>query len=239
MATFVLVHGAWHGGWCWGRVAPLLRAAGHDVLTPTLTGLGERSHLASPEVCLSTHIEDAMQVLEYEDLREVILVGHSYGGMVITGVSDQMPRRLSHLIYLDAFLPTAGDSMLALLGPERAAAMRAKAEGAGDGWYVPADPLAFGWFGVTDPADQEWLGSKLAAQPLRTLDEPVALTRPGGVPLPRTYIRCNGVNASATFATLADRLRTDRAWRYRELPTGHDAMVTMPRELAALLLEVV
>src|SRR5438128_128006 len=104
MATFVLVHGAWHGGWCWKRVTPLLRAAGHEVYATTLTGLGERVHLASPNVGLALHVQDVVGVLEYEDLRDVILVGHSYGGIVISGVADRVPERLRHLVYLDALV---------------------------------------------------------------------------------------------------------------------------------------
>src|SRR5437763_6310667 len=103
MATYVLVHGAWHGGWCWQRVTPLLRAAGHEVYTPTLTGLGERAHLGTPDVGLATHVEDIVTMLEYEDLTDVVLVGHSYAGMVITGVAHAVPSRLTHLVYLDAF----------------------------------------------------------------------------------------------------------------------------------------
>ncbi|MBV9253581.1 MAG: alpha/beta fold hydrolase, partial [Actinobacteria bacterium] len=118
MATFVLVHGAWHGGWCWRKLTPLLRAAGHEVFTPTLTGLGERSHLGHPDVGLATHVGDVAQVLWYEDLSNVVLVGHSYGGLVIGGVADQAPGRLKHLVYLDAFVPEHGRSMLDLGPPE-------------------------------------------------------------------------------------------------------------------------
>src|SRR5215211_1043953 len=118
MATFVLVAGAWHGGWCWRKVTPLLRAAGHEVFAPTLTGLGERSHLAHPDVGLTTHIQDIVNLLEYEDLNDVVLVGHSYSGMVITGVAEQVPGRLAHLVYLDAFVPENGQALVDLLPPE-------------------------------------------------------------------------------------------------------------------------
>ena len=111
MATYVLVHGAWHGGWCWNRVAPLLRDKGHDVYTPTLTGLGERVHLATPEVDLSTHVTDVVNVIEFEDLRNVVLMGHSYGGQVITGVAGAIPERIGQLVYLDASLPNDGESL--------------------------------------------------------------------------------------------------------------------------------
>ena len=128
MATYVLVHGAWHGGWCWQRVTPLLRAAGHEVLTPTLTGLGERSHLANSAIDLNTHIQDVVNVLEYEDLRKVILVGHSYGGMVITGVSERVPERLTHLVYLDAFVPRDGQSLLGFVGEPLRTAIQEQAQ---------------------------------------------------------------------------------------------------------------
>src|SRR3954452_4236427 len=110
-ATFVLVHGAWHGGWCWKRLTPLLRAAGHEVVVPTLTGLGERSHLLTPEVGLDTHIRDITAVLKYEDLHNVVLIGHSYGGMVIAGVAEEVPERIAQLVYLDAFLPDNGKAL--------------------------------------------------------------------------------------------------------------------------------
>ena len=147
MATFVLVHGAWHGGWCWKKVTPLLRAAGHEVYTPTLTGLGERAHLLTREVDLDTHIRDIINVLEYEELRDVILVGHSYAGMVIAGVADRVPARLAHLVYLDAFVPRDGQASLSLSPPELEAHLRAQALAEGDGWRVPAPPAA--WYGVT------------------------------------------------------------------------------------------
>src|SRR5215831_5722049 len=136
MATFVLVHGAWHGGWCWKKVTPLLRAAGHEVYTPTLTGLGERVHLASPKVDLTTHIQDVVNVLDYEDLHEVVLVGHSYGGVVIAGVADRVPSRVGHLVYLDAGVPHNGEGYLDLL-PNLRALIEEDSRLNGDGWRVP------------------------------------------------------------------------------------------------------
>ena len=144
--TFVLVHGAWHGGWCWAKLARLLRDAGHEVYTPTLTGLGERAHLARPEVDLETHIQDVVAVLEAEELRQVTLVGHSYGGMVISGVAARTSGRIGHLVYLDAFVPEAGKSLLDYVG-ERAAAMREAAAAHGEGWKLPS--LAPEALGVT------------------------------------------------------------------------------------------
>src|SRR5262249_14497470 len=136
MITYVLVHGAWHGGWCWKKVTPLLRASGYAVFTPTLTGLGERSHLLSPEVSLHTHIQDVVAVVEYEDLREVMLVGHSYGGMVITGVAERVPARLSQLVYLDAFVPEHGQALLDLHSPDERARFQELARTQGEGWRI-------------------------------------------------------------------------------------------------------
>src|SRR5438874_4002154 len=135
--TFVLVHGAWHGGWCWIKVTRLLTDAAHVVYTPTLTGLGERGHLARPEIDLEAHIQDIVAVLEAEELRNVVLVGHSYAGMVITGVAGRVPNRIASLVYLDAFVPESGRSLLSYQAPERAEAIRSSAEGEGEGWRFP------------------------------------------------------------------------------------------------------
>ena len=140
MAMFLLIHGAWHGGWCWKKVTPLLRAAGHEVCTPTLTGLGERAHLLSAEVTLDTHVQDVVGVLEYEDLRDVVLVGHSYGGMVITGVVDRAADRLAHLVYLDAFVPQDGQALADLVDSTLYTTLEEQARAEGEGWRVPALP---------------------------------------------------------------------------------------------------
>ena len=137
MATFVLVHPAWHGGWCWRKVTPLVRAQGHEVHAPTLTGLGERAHLADPDISLATHIEDVVNVLEFEDLRRVILVGNSSGGMVITGVADRVPERLAQVVYLDAFVPEDGQSLVDLLSADHRQAMEALVKAEGQGWMLP------------------------------------------------------------------------------------------------------
>src|SRR3954466_2877755 len=164
--TFVLVHGAWHGGWCWRKLTPLLRAAGHQVFTPTLTGLGDRAHLLSADVDLTTHIKDIAAVLEYEDLRDVVLVGHSYAGMVIAGVAEKAGARLAQLVYLDAFLPEDGKSVKDYAGvpPTRA-----------DGWRMPAvgGPR---FYGVTDQDDAAWVTRHLVDQSIRTFTQPIALS---------------------------------------------------------------
>ena len=232
-ATFVLVHGAWHGGWCWKKLTPLLRAAGHEVYTPTLTGLGDRAHLLSPEIGLNTHIADIAALLEYEDLHNVILVGHSYGGMVITGVADVAAPRLAHLVFLDAFIPQDGQSLFDTI-PDHGAGMRKIAEEAGDGWHVP---LGNATFGVTDATDVVWMTTRITPHPLRSFEESVRLTDQAALALPRSYILCREEEPSL-FATFADQAQRD-GWGYYELMTSHDAMITVPVALANVLLAVV
>jgi pimeloyl-ACP methyl ester carboxylesterase len=230
IGTYVLVHGAWHGGWCWTKVARLLRDAGHEVHTPTLTGLGDRAHLARPEVDLETHIQDVVAMLESEELRQVTLVGHSYGGMVISGVAARTLGRIGQLVYLDAFVPETGKSLLDYVG-ERAAAMREAAVTHGEGWKLPSFPPER--FGVTSQRDTEWLNKHLVAQPLRTFEQP--LSAAGGDKLKRTYVYCSKP-ATGTFDQFAERLRDDRKWTFHDVKTGHDAMVTAPGEIAKILM---
>jgi pimeloyl-ACP methyl ester carboxylesterase len=230
IATYVLVHGAWHGGWCWAKVARLLRDAGHEVHTPTLTGLGERAHLARPEVDLDTHIQDVVALLEAEELRQVTLVGHSYGGMVITGVAARTTGRIGHLVYLDAFVPEAGKALLDYVGPG-AAMMRETAAAHGEGWRIPSFPPER--FGVTSQRDTEWLNKHLVPQPLRTFEQP--LSAAGGDKLKRTYVYCSKP-AMGAFDQFAERLRDDRKWTFHDVKTGHDAMVTAPGEIAKILM---
>lgn len=234
MATFVLVHGAWHGGWCWRRVASRLRAAGHDVYTPSLTGLGERAHLLSPSIDLDTHIHDVINVLEYEELTGVVLVGHSYAGAVITGVADRAASRLAHLVYLDAFVPRDGEALFDLHPPPMRDGMRARSDAEGQGWRLPPPTVGPVLFGITDPADLDWVRGKLGPQPRRPHEQPLRLAHAAGAPLPRTFVYCTDKTPGDPFAAMAQRAR-EEGWGYTELPTGHDAMVTMPEELVALL----
>jgi pimeloyl-ACP methyl ester carboxylesterase len=229
MATYVLVHGGWHGGWCWKKVTPLLRAAGHEVYTPTLTGVGERSHLLSDAVDQEMHLRDIINVLEYEDLREVILVGHSYGGMVITGVVDRVPERIAHLVYLDAFVLEDGQSIWRDgFGREPSNDLQ------------PSEPPAIAVFGVTDPEDVAWAAPRLTPGPGRPGKQPLRLGDPEIVrKTPRTFIECTEFDHPLNVVRqYAERVRSDPGWRYRALATGHDAMITAPGELADLLLEV-
>jgi pimeloyl-ACP methyl ester carboxylesterase len=205
------------------------------VYTPTLTGLGERRHLAHRGITLATHVEDVVNVYAFEDLEHTVLVGHSYGGMVITGVAGRIPHRIAHLVYLDAFVPQPGESLFDLLPPEVAARTR---EGVEDGWLLPYPsrpdaPL----YGVTDPDDVAWLRSKLVPQPLGTFSEGVNYTEPlEGQAFTRTYIVAR---AAIIFRVFADRVRDNPAWRSLEIDTGHDIMVTEPEALSRHLLDLV
>ncbi len=233
MATFVLVHGMWAGGWYWQKVQPLLRAAGHEVLTPTLTGLGERVHLARPDVDLDTHIMDVVNVLRYEDLREVVLVGHSYGGMVIRGVADHVPERLGRLVYLDAFVPNDGDRVLDLWRAAERLDFEAMAA-AFDGWRIP----------TLDPADEDpeivaWEAGRTVAHPIASFKQPIRLSNREADRIPRVFIHCTEKPDGDAFARFAGTTRADSGWKYVALDAVHDAMAVKPEELTAILLTLV
>jgi pimeloyl-ACP methyl ester carboxylesterase len=228
--TFVLVHGAWHGGWCWIKTTRLLTDAANTVYTPTLTGLGERAHLARPDIDLGTHVQDVVAVLEAEDLKNVVLVGHSYGGMVVSGVAARVRNRIARLVYLDAFVPEAGQSCFSLMLPERAEGFR-KAAADADGWSVPAP--APERFGITSQRDTDWVQRRLVSQPLQTFEQPVSAVPSADVP--RTYVYCSKP-AIGAFDHFAENLRDDRKWRFHDVKTGHDAMVTAPGEVTKILM---
>jgi pimeloyl-ACP methyl ester carboxylesterase len=224
MATYVLVHGAWHGGWCWRFLRPFLK--GHEVFAPSLTGLGERKHLARPGIDLDTHIQDVVSLLEMEDLRDVVLVGHSYGGMVITGAADRAHGRIRRLVYLDAFVPENGKCALDYVVPERAARMREEGERSGS---VTPPPLAL--WGLTRPEHIDFVKPREAPHPYRTMAQPIRL---GGFSLPRTFVYCSSP-ATGSFDQFASKYRNDPAWQFFELETGHDAMILMPARVAEIL----
>ena len=224
MAIFVVAHGAWSAGWAWKKMRPLMRAAGHEFWTPTYTGVGERAHLAHPDIDLDTHIRDVIGVLEFEDLRNVVLIGHSYGGMVATGVADRARERIAQLIYLDAFAPQDGKCLLDHVG-EHGKKMRQVAE---DGWRVPANPMP----PDTAPADVEWAAPKRMPQPIKTISSPIRLS---GKELPhRSYIYCRRTPPGDPFRQFAERAQRE-GWPYFELDASHNPHITMPEELAALL----
>jgi pimeloyl-ACP methyl ester carboxylesterase len=229
--VLVLVHGAWHGGWCWARVLTALRAANVDAMAPTLTGLGERAHLISPAVDLETHVRDIAAVIESEELEGVVLVGHSYAGALLGGVAERAGGRVRRLVYVDGLVPERGDSVLALFPTEVADAIAIAARNAG-GWRVPPWPASS--FGVTDPADREWVDRRLTDHPFATLTQAGALPPPAG--MPRSFVACT-VRQRDTYVRFAETARVDASWDYFELPTGHDAMVTAPGPLAEVLVQ--
>jgi pimeloyl-ACP methyl ester carboxylesterase len=235
MTTYVLVHGGWAGGWFWGRVRPLLREAGHEVFTPTLTGLGERAHLARPSVNLETHIEDVVATIKYEDLCRVVLVGQSYAGMVISGVAERVPERLAHLVFLDAFVPRDGESLADILGPQAMASFAQLAEAQGDGWRLPL-PFSFEELGITSELDIAWVRSKLVSHPLATMQQGVQVSNPDAAKLPRTFIRCTKP-AMGYFDRFGEQARA-AGWSYSEIASGHSAPVTAPAEVARALLTI-
>jgi len=231
MTTFVLVHGAWHGGWCWARTARSLRNAGHEVHTPTLTGLGDRVHLMSRGVTLDTHIDDIVNLFEAEELNDVVLCGHSYGGMVISGVADRVPGRIRSLVYLDAFVPEDGQSALDFQPPERTAMFLELAREKGSGWLVPPVPAAR--FKVNE-ADQAWVDRRCVPQPLACMTQKIRLTGAHKTVKRRSFIKA-GAYVPSPFDRLYERMQRDPAWSAHSLPCGHDVMVDMPEELAKLL----
>ncbi|QUQ65954.1 alpha/beta hydrolase [Kutzneria sp. CA-103260] len=237
MSTFLLVHGAWHSGRCWDRVAPLLESAGHQVFAPSLTGYGDKAHLLGPEVGLDTHVDDIAELIEREDLTDVVLVGHSYAGLVISSVANRVPDRIAHLVYLDAMVPEDGETAIDVMPISQRLI-----DQAGDGWRIPpfpeqAPPL--GLFGVTDPADIAWLRTMLSDQPVRCLQQPVRLDNPATDAIARTHIHCVGTRPAGIVRRPVPPTQPNgspaRVW---ELPTGHDCMITMPAELSELLLKV-
>ena len=226
--TILVAHGAWSAGWVWKKMHPLMTAAGHRLITPTQTGLGEREHLATPAVDLETHIQDLLGVIKHEELNDFVLLGHSYGGMVATGVADRVPERISQLIYLDAFVPRDGQSLLDLQGPDAARGMRERVK-AGDGWRVAPNPPP----PDTPPDDLKWIQAHRMSQPLKCFDTPVRLKN-GDAKLPRAYIYALRRPPADPFKAFAERAKQER-WDYREIDASHSPHVTAPEALAALL----
>ncbi|TAL91179.1 MAG: alpha/beta fold hydrolase [Candidimonas sp.] len=233
--TFVLVHGAWHGGWCWAPVAQVLRAFGHQVYTPTLTGLGERSHLLGANITINTFVRDVENVLVWENLHEVILVGHSFGGLAITGVADRVPQRLQQLVYLDAFILGGGVSTFDTLPSATVAKMREAAHEFGQGLALPA-PKPKG-FGLSEDAHIDFVAKRLTPQPLATYETALQLNHPIGNRLPCAYWHCT----APSYAPLEGSRQWAKAqadWVWTELATGHDAMVSAPELVVKHLLEL-
>ena len=230
--TFVLVHGAWHGGWCWCRVADRLRARGDIVFTPTLTGLGERAHLLHPNIDLSLHVADVLGLIKCERLNNIVLVGHSYGGFVISGVAEAVANKISSIVFLDAFLPDNGESLLDVVQP----AVQEVIQGVldrGDTTVPVRDAAAF----KVNEKDRPWVDSLATPQPIGTMTEKIKLTGARERVATKTYIRAAGYS-NVSFDKAYARTKADRSWRTYEVPCGHDVMIDKPDRLAEILLEV-
>lgn len=227
--TFVLVHGAWHGGWCWNKLTPLLKSAGHTVFTPTLTGLGERSHLLTMQVDLNTHITDIVNLLEYEDLKDIILVGHSYAGMVITGVAEKAAIRIRQLIYLDAYLPENGSSVNYY---NKAKASSTEVQ---DTNRMPVC-CSLESFGVTQPHDIKWMSSRIGDQPYKSFTQSLQVAATSGKQPKKTFIQLSEL---PQFIEAAERAKSKGFGYYKLLSGGHDAMVSKPKELGNIFLKLI
>ncbi len=231
--TFVLVHGAWHGGWCWRRVAELLAAQGHRVLTPTLTGLAERSHLleAGFRIGLETHVTDVANLFRWEELADVVLCGHSYGGMVVSGVAERVGPAIRSLVFLDAFVPSNGESVADIATPAvREVIAKLASEGAASMRPVPAAAFR------VNERDRVWVDAMCTPQPLAAMTDKISLTGARERIARKTYVRAAGY-PSPSFDSVRTRLAGDSAWRVLEMPCGHDAMVDMPERFAEILIE--
>ena len=242
MATFVLVHGAWHGGWCWWKGEPLLRQSGGSVYAPSLTGMGERSHLAGyidpAAINLDLHIKDVRELLESEGLEEVILVGHAYAGMVITGVAEVCPQRLDHLVYVNGVVPRDGEAMVdqldAVRGPDFTARVRAAIDNREEFLRPPStvEEIRRRW-GITDPEDQSRVLPRLRPQSVASFAQPVRLGSSEALEISRSFI----LSRESGFDPVAERARQSD-WGLYQLDTGHDPMITKPREVAEILLRI-
>jgi len=230
--TFLVCHGAWSAGWAWKKMHPLMRAAGHRLITPSYTGLGERAHLATPSIDLESHIEDVLAVIQYEDLDDIVLLGHSYGGMVATGVADRARGRINQLIYLDAFVPDDGQSLFDLNESGRRALQDTAKSG--DGYRVPPMPTP----PDTSPADVKWLTARRVDMPVKCFETKLRL-RGGALTLPRSYIYATRIAPADTFGRFAIRAKSEPGWRYHEIDASHSPNVTAPEALMALLQTIV
>ena len=232
-STFLVCHGAWSAGWAWKKMHPLMQAAGHRLVTPTYTGLGERAHLASPSVDLETHIQDVLNVIKYEDLRDIVLIGHSYGGMVATGVADRARDRVTQLIYIDAFVPKDGQALADLVPPAQAQKMKDAAK-AGDGWRVPQNPTPED----TAPEDVAWITERRRPQSLKCFESPLKL-RHGPITVPRSYIQAMRHATHGPFSQFAAAAKADMGWKSYEIDASHSPNITAPKALVELLNKVI
>jgi pimeloyl-ACP methyl ester carboxylesterase len=230
--TFVLVHGAWHGGWCWRRVADRLQSGGHTVFTPTLTGLGERSHLLRADINLDTHITDIVNLIQWEGLSDIVLCGHSYAGFVVSGVAERRAAAIRSIVFLDAFVPQNGDSLQDLTGAPTQKLLRTARERG----EITVAPRSAESFNVND-ADRGWVDRLCVGQPIATFMDKIALGGTRDHIARKSYVRAKN-SSNPAFARAYEALRTNPSWRCYEVPCGHDVMVDMPERLAEILLEV-
>jgi pimeloyl-ACP methyl ester carboxylesterase len=236
VATYVLVHGGGHGGWCYQRVARLLRAAGHEVYAPTLTGLGERAHLLRVGIDLDLHINDVVTLLHYEDLHDVILVGHSYGGMVITGVADRATERIGRLVYLDAANPVNGQSLVDVAGPIIEVTRPSGAMVDGVELVLLPSPEAGMFYGVTDPDDLAWMAERLTGHPWLCFEQKLHLTNEDALwAIPQFHIVCTSTLATRDPVMIEEARAEGRLW---DIDTGHDLMITEPETVTDALEQV-
>ena len=231
--TFVLVHGAFHGGWCWRRVGDRLSAAGARVFAPTMTGLGERTHLLTREVGIETFFGDICGLIVAEELSDIVLVGHSFGGAVISGVADRMPEPIRALVYLDAVVPESGRSAISLLPSETQAIRLRTAQESSGGLTIPLPTETM--FDLPPGPGRDWVARRITPHPLKAYTDPIRLNGPVGNDLPRTYIRCTDPVYPAVVPSY-NAIKNQPGWNMVDLPTGHDAMVSAPGPLADLLL---
>ncbi len=234
MSTFLLVHGAWLGGWFWGRVRNELHDAQQNVFAPTLTGLGERAHLLRPDIGLDAHLQDVLSVIEYEALHRVILVTHGYAGMLAGMLAARLPKKFHHVVYLDAVVPQDGETFCDVIGPEHARSLQESSAQGGEGWRVPFSTPLESW-GITSEVDVRWTNYRMTPHPWKTMTDKARIEA-AAPSAPWTFVRCVKP-ANPRIETSAQRARA-AGWRYHELAAGHAAPVTAPRELARLLLAI-
>jgi len=237
MSTYLLVHGAWHTGEVWDRVVPLLTDAGHRAFAPSLTGHGDRAHLLGPDVGLDTHVDDVVRLIVEQNLTDVVLVGHSYAGLVVSSVANRVPERLAHLVYLDAMVPADGETAIDVMPVVQVTIDLAARTDVP--WRIPPLPelpAPRGLFGVTDPADAAWLRTLLSDESALCFQQPVRLDNPATSRVPRTHIHCTvGAPERRPLPPVQPNGDPVQVW---ELPTGHDCMITMPSDLSELLLKL-
>jgi pimeloyl-ACP methyl ester carboxylesterase len=235
MADYVLIHGAWHGGWCWAEVARGLVQRGHRVFAPSLTGCADRGHLLSPQVTLGTHVEDVVRLIEFESLDGCVLVGHSYGGNVISGVADRLRERVGHYVFLDAGVPPDDATRWSWSQPHSEAtraSRREQIQQAGRGLFLPQPPAQA--FGITDASQAAWLEARLSPMPAGLYDTPIELHHGASRGLRRTYVAATAP-VYETMRSVQERLRSDGSWTFLEIATCHDMMVTAPAEVVNIL----